>query len=320
MKKKILFLSAYNSPFVINDFEILQKHFIVKNLDLSNKRKFTYFLLIFKEILQADIVYCWFADFAAYLAVKIARFFHKKIIVVVGGYEVSNLPDYGGLTNKNRASRLKYTLNNATRVITVSDFSKAEIENLNLDIKVQKISIVVKLQENLTSKTNSILTVGSATKSHFKLKGLDTFVKVSLNFPEYEFIIIGNYDVEIKEKLLKLNPRIKFTGKLEHCKLMDLMKEAKIYCQLSQRESFGLSVLEAMNLGCIPVVTKVGALLELVDNSEYHCNYGDANSAEIAIQKAIKSEQKEEIIKHVKENYTLKQREEKLIKLIEQVQ
>ncbi|MCD6177039.1 MAG: glycosyltransferase family 4 protein [Candidatus Cloacimonetes bacterium] len=319
MKKKILFLSAYNSPFVVNDFEILQNHFIVKNLDLSNKSKLAYFLLIFKEILRTDIVYCWFADFAAYLAVKMARFFHKKIIVVVGGYEVSNLPGYGGLTNKNRASRLKYTLNNATKVITISDFSKAEIENLNLDINAQKISIGIELQENLVPKTNTILTVGSVTKSHYKLKGLDTFVKVSLQFPEYEFKIIGNYDEEIKEKLLIINPRIKLTGKLEHGKLLDLMKEAKIYCQLSQRESFGLSVLEAMNLGCIPIVTKVGALPELVENKDYHCVYGDIVSTITAIQKAIKTERKEEIIKHVKEKYTLKQREEKLIELIKQI-
>ena len=39
---------------------------------------------------------------------------------------------------------------------------------------------------------------------------------------------------------------------------------------------------------------------------------------QIAIQKAIKSEHKEELIKHVKEKYTLKQREEKLIELIKQ--
>ncbi len=319
MKKKILFLSAYNSTFVKNDFEILQKHFIVKNLDFSNKSKLVYFLLILKEILWADLVYCWFADFAAYLSTKIVRFFNKEIIVVVGGYEVSNLPGYGGLTNKNRTSRLKYTLYNATKVITVSGFSKAEIETLNLDINLQNINIGVEFQDNLTPKTNTILTVGSATKSHYKLKGLDTFAKVSLDFPDYEFIIIGEYDEEIKEEFIKLNPRIKLTGKLEHSRLMDLMREAKVYCQLSQRESFGLSVLESMNLGCIPVVTKVGALPELVENIEYHCEYGDVDSTKIAIQKAIKTEQKEELIKRVKENYTLRQREEKLIELVKQV-
>ena len=319
MKKKILFLSAYKSPFVVNDFEILQKQFTVKNLNLSCKGTFLYFLLILKEILWADLVYCWFADFAAYLSTKIVRFFNKEIIVVVGGYEVSDLPDYGGLTNKNRALRLKYTLNNATKVITISDFSKAEIETLNLDINLQKINIGVEFQDNLTQKKNTILTVGSATKSHYKLKGLDTFVRVSLEFPDYEFIIIGKYDEEIKEELIKLNPKIKLTGKLEHSRLMDLMKEAKVYCQLSQRESFGLSVLESMNLGCIPVVTKVGALPELVENIEYHCEYGDVDSTKIAIQKAIKTEQKEKLIEHVKENYTLKQREEKLIELVRQV-
>ena len=107
-----------------------------------------------------------------------------------------------------------------------------------------------------------------------------------------------------------------YMGKLEHGKLMNLMKEAKIYCQLSQRESFGLSVLEAMNLGCIPIVTKVGALPELVINTEYHCSFGDVDSTKTAIQKAIKLKSGKQFRKHIIDNYSLKSREEQIKKII----
>ncbi|MCK4979636.1 MAG: glycosyltransferase, partial [Candidatus Delongbacteria bacterium] len=77
-------------------------------------------------------------------------------------------------------------------------------------------------------------------------------------------------------------------------------------------------VLEAMNLGCIPVVTKVGALPELVKNAEYHCDYGDVGSTKSAIQQAINSENQDEIMNLVKEKFSLQQRGKKLIELIKQ--
>ncbi|MDO9578270.1 MAG: glycosyltransferase family 4 protein, partial [Candidatus Cloacimonadales bacterium] len=249
--KKLLFISSYDSSFVKSDIGILGKHF---HLDIpkfkkSNRTGFDYLkmiLRIFRGTFNNDLVFCWFADFAGFLAVKAANLFHKKVFVVVGGYEVSNLPGYGGLNDRKSVKRLTYTLKNATRVITISDFSKSEIDDLKLDIVPEKISIGVEQQNIEFSKFNLIITSGSVSKELFKLKGLDIFAQATSNIAGYQFKIIGPFDEEIKQQLLAINPQIEFTGKLSHKQFLELIKKAKVYCQFSQRESFGLAILEAM--------------------------------------------------------------------------
>ncbi|MDO9578209.1 MAG: glycosyltransferase family 4 protein [Candidatus Cloacimonadales bacterium] len=319
--RKLLFISSYDSSFVKSDIEILEKHFQVEIPKFKKTKRNSFDFLkmsfrIFWGVMHSDLVFCWFADFAAFLAVKAARFFHKKAFVVVGGYEVSNLPGYGGITDKRRRDRLKYTLQNSARVISVSDFSKAEIDALNLGIIPEKISIGVKLQKSDFQKTNLIITSGRATKELFRLKGLDIFAKATTDITDHQFKIIGHYDEEIKQQLLTINPQIEFTGQLPHDRFLEMLKIAKIYCQFSQRESFGLAVLEAMNFGCTPVVSKAGAMPEIVGETGFICEYGDVENTKIAIKKAIKLNRLPEMKRRVVDYFSLQQREEKLLKLI----
>ena len=321
--KKLLFVSFYDSSFVRSDIGILKKHFQVEILSLANSKRDAFSLLkmiikIFWEVFRNDITYCWFADFSAYLAVKAANLFQKKVFVVVGGYEVSNLSGYGGLTDKKRKKRLKYSLTNATRILTISDFSKAEIDALNFGVDSVKINIGVDRQKKVVTKTNTIITSGSATKELFKLKGLDIFAKATAGFDDHKIKLIGTFKDEIKEKLLTYNPHLEFTGKLTHTQFLNELKEAKVYCQFSQRESFGLALLEAMNSGCIPVISEAGAMMEILGNTGFSCKYGDVENARKAIQNALESDRNDDILKRVKENFTIDLREEKLIKLINQ--
>jgi len=48
--------------------------------------------------------------------------------------------------------------------------------------------------------------------------------------------------------------------------------ESKIYLQLSRHEAFGVSVVEAMKYGCIPIVSNAFALPEVVGNNGYIIN------------------------------------------------
>ena len=136
MKKKLLFLSSYASHFVIDDLEILQKHFQVEKLILAGKsrsgfQKLCNTIEIFFAVFRNELVFCWFADFSAFLAVLFSKIFNKKSIVMIGGYETSNLPNYGGLQSRS-AKYIKYSLKKANRIITVSKFIAKEINDLNL--------------------------------------------------------------------------------------------------------------------------------------------------------------------------------------------
>ena len=321
MKNKLLFISAYNSSFVKNDLEILRKHYIVRVPDLVGKKSNLYGLLysffsILWGVLRSDIVFCWFADFKAYLAISVANLFGKKSYVIVGGYEVANLPEinYGGLLNKNNLKRFFYTLSKATKVFAVSEFSKKEITDLISGIDIKVLHHGLDLSENKLQKGNIVVTIGNAVKDIYKLKGLGTYVKTSLKFPEFTFVIIGKYDDEIKQKTLKMNSNITFTGQIPQDEVYEWLKKAKVYCQLSMRESFGVALLEAMNFECIPVVTNRGALPEVVGETGFIVSYDDVEETVNAIRFAINSYNGSEARKRVKDNFSLQKRELLLLK------
>jgi len=57
-------------------------------------------LLVFKLLAlvpKNDLIFVWFADWPAFLAILFTKLFRKKIVVVVGGYDTACVPeiDYG---------------------------------------------------------------------------------------------------------------------------------------------------------------------------------------------------------------------------------
>jgi glycosyltransferase involved in cell wall biosynthesis len=70
--------------------------------------------------------------------------------------------------------------------------------------------------------------------------------------------------------------------------LMDVLRESKVYCQISFTECFGMTVLEAMACGCVPVVSNRGALPEVVGFSGVIVPYGGVMETAYAINRAMK--------------------------------
>jgi len=64
---------------------------------------------------------------------------------------------------------------------------------------------------------------------------------------------------------------IKFEINVSLYKLLSIMREAKVYFHPMRGESFGMSVVEAMATGLVPIVPDVGGPTEFVSH-EYHFN------------------------------------------------
>lgn len=313
--------------FIQQDLELLKKHFDVKAVDfVLNKKDLrtslkTAFLML-KGILWANVTFSWFADEHAYYTVMLSKLFRRRPIVVIGGYDVANIPeiDYGLLRNEKSASKVKYVLENADKVISVSDFTKREILQF---VDVKNIELVHngidcnKFNPN-GEKKDFVVTVGSSTSSTYKLKGIDTFVKASLAFPKLKFVIIGNYDTEIHNRLKQIGPDVEFTGTLSYDEVELWLKEARVYCQLSYRESFGMALAEAMCCECVPVVTDNTALPEVVGDTGFYAPYGDPEATAEAIRKALVSDKGKKARERICTMFSLDKREEELVSLISQ--
>ena len=254
----------------------------------------------------------------------LSKTFRKKSIVVVGGYDIAYEKEISyGLFCSSKWLRIlltKYALKNADLVLAVSKHAKKESSRRakTKDLKLLYNGIKIN-PKSVSNKKNVIVTIGQAKPKKSKLKGLNVFAKASIHFPGYKFVIIGDTDKKIVDRLKKINPNLVFTGKLPHKEVLNWLKKAKVYCQLSFVESFGMGLAEAMSYECIPVVTGRGALCEVVGDLGFIVDYGDIESTVKAIKNALNapSNLNNKVRNRVVDHFSIQKREVALLKIFE---
>jgi len=270
-------------------------------------------------VLWADITLSWFAASHAFHTIRFSKLFRKKSIAVVGGFEVANVPEinYGLMVSPKSARKVKYVLENANKLIAVSEFTKIEI--LKYASSKNPIMIYNGVDtdkfDSAENKEDLIITVGSK----IKLKGLDTYMESAKLLLEKKFIIIGLPD-DVIDSLKSSKPaNVELLGFVAHDNLLQYYQKAKVYCQLSYRESFGMSLAEAMACECVPVVTNNAALPEVVGDTGFYVPYGDPKATANAIEKALNSDKGIEARDRIKNLFPQERREKDLKKIIQNI-
>jgi len=332
MKEKIrvLFIKPWDASFINTDAEILDANFdvkIVKYDGINPMKKPVKSMLnlidLAKETLRADICFTWFAGFHALIMVLLAKIFKRKSIVVVGGYEVAKVPEinYGALLNQRVMRRIKWTLEHADKILAVSEFSRKEILDF---VKIETTLIYNAVDTSRftlgTGKEDLVITVGFINRETITRKGFETFVKAARYLPEVRFVLIGDCEDRSIDLLRAIAPKnVLFPGFLSKTELINYYQRAKVYCQLSRYESFGVSLAEAMSCGCVPVVTPNGALPEVVGKTGFYARYGDVRDTVEAIRKALNSDNGEMARKRVEEMFSLEKRKKELIRVVKEL-
>ncbi|MBN2603882.1 MAG: glycosyltransferase [Candidatus Thermoplasmatota archaeon] len=324
----LLFVGNRKSSFINNDFKILQQHFVTKYISLSASAHPILFLPIFiiKTLFfvkSSDVVFCWFANYESFLPILFSRAFKKKSIVVAGGYDCASEPSlsYGAFSNPIKKIPTQFVLNHADTVLAVSKFTQKEALLRSTPNQLQTLYNGIdteKFKPLSLKKEKIVVTVGNATKQGSKIKGLETFAKASVHFPDYKFVIIGSTEESTVQYLKKINPNLHFTGRLPHETILTWFQQAAVYCQLSLRESFGVALAEAMSCHCIPVITDQTALPETVGKNGFYVSYGDVEGTINAINKAFEApnDLRQKVRKRTIQLFSLDVREKKLIRMI----
>ena len=154
--------------------------------------------------------------------------------------------------------------------------SKATLEKrLSQDIfNTQTISFVTSRITPITSTIvgKNFIFWGRLHKQKNLAKAITTFYNIHLKSSDLKFFIIGPDGGE-KKNLLKLveeyrlQNAIIFLDAMPFSQILEYAKDASFYLQTSILEGMGMSVVEAMQLGLIPVVTPVGEI-------ENYCIHG----------------------------------------------
>lgn len=318
----ILYVYKHDRSFVRRDLDMLRNHFKV----IPCYFNFINFFRLPILMIRSDIVFIWFASYHAFITTILAKMFSKKVIIVTGGYDVAGEKEinYGLMRNVLLKRMVKYILKNVDKILAVSEFNKKEIEKY-LGIKDAEViynSVDSKKFTPSGKKEKMVITVGFISRENVKRKGLETFVKAARYIPEAKFLVIGRALDDSIEHLKSISSEnVEFTGFVSDGELLNYYQRAKVYCQLSYYESFGMAPAEAMLCECIPVVTDRGALPEVVGDTGFYVPYGDEKATAKAIKKAL--EAPEELGKKARERivklFSHRMREERLVRTIREL-
>ena len=164
-------------------------------------------------------------------------------------------------------------------LIANSDFTRTGIEE-NLCKKsiiiYPPVNINEFLNESNMKKEKKIVTI-----SRFSIeKNLDEAIKIFSNI-NYPCVLIGNAIHKNQFKVLeqlksKKTDNVKIYSNISKIMIRDLLKSSKVYLHTSE-ETFGISVVESIAAGCIPIVPDNTAHKETVPFDELrYKNNGEA--------------------------------------------
>lgn len=267
---KLLFIHNAPTNFVKLDLQILQTHYKVTEFYIRSWKQAPW--SIWRSVQQADILFGWFASWHTFLPFLFARLLQRPAFLVIGGYDVANLPEIGYGHQRGGVKKWisRMTIQLATQLITNSHYSLEEIK-LNLGKTRPDIAVIHHGVPDLfsdlliTSRRRMVLTVGNVDQANLHRKGHELFVQAAAFLPDVEFVLVGHWKDKAIDYLKSIAPvNVTFTGWVDQQEWLGYYTGASVYVQASAHEGFGMSVAEAMLAGCIPVVSCAGSLPEVI--------------------------------------------------------
>ncbi|SMP62075.1 Glycosyltransferase involved in cell wall bisynthesis [Neorhodopirellula lusitana] len=87
---------------------------------------------------------------------------------------------------------------------------------------------------------------------------------------EFKLSILGGTDLVLAQEIERAakDNEIIWYGRLERAECFKILRKAHVYLALSRSESFGLTTVEAMATGCVPVGYQSGGTAAIVENEE----------------------------------------------------
>ena len=344
-KKSIICIASNTSDFIFSDIDFLVNNYeVFVDVHSWNNKKLTplFFIqqlfFLIKQIKKAEAILISFGGYWSFLPTLVGKWFNKPTYIILHGTDCASIPplNYGSLRKKMLRYFIKKSYQNATALLPVStslvhvkntyysddEFScqgfKHFYPKLNINYFVINNGLDVDFWniENHTEKNEkSFISVFS--DAQFILKGGDIILEVAKFFPDYSFYIAG---CKTPLSIGEVPKNVSFLGKIAKEELRSHYRKAQFHFQLSIFEGFGCALCEAMLCGCIPIVSSVNQLPDIVGDSGYVLLERNAVLLQEIIKKALASERKPELQNmartQVLSRYTLVMRKKNLLSFL----
>lgn len=290
---RILFIHNSPTQFVRLDLEELRKHYEVTE-HCENSRWLNP-LRLWREVKTHDLVFGWFASWHTFLPLEFAKLLGKPSVLVVGGYDVANMPEigYGHQRGGLKKWLSRRTMRFASCLVTTSIYSRDEAIK-NAAVSTEQIhAVYIGVPDQFGTlpsgrRARMALTVGNVDRANLLRKGHEPFVRAAALLPDVNFVVVGNWKDDAVDYLRGIaTANVTFTGRVSDEALLGYYRKASVYVQPSLHEGFGLSVAEAMLAGCVPVVSRAGSLPEVTGDAGIFVDTPEPKAIAQAIDQAL---------------------------------
>ena len=317
LRLRILLVYLSPSPFVLIDREILRRHFDVLEFRWSAYRHpARSFLISTVRNLPYDLTFAWFGDAHASFATRVARVLRKPSVIVVGGYDVSDLPGYGYLSTPEGLRQAHRHFRQATCVLPVSPTLEGEL--LRRFPEAVGKTMVLPTGVNgerfrpAGSREGRVLTVASVTtQARAWVKGLDRVVQVARLLPDLHFTLIGPAPEIVRRLAAPSNVLTK--PSLPQDELIPEYQGASVILQPSRFEGLPNVVMEAMACGCVPVVTRAGGMPDLVGDAGFVAGDAPQEVADSVVRALNSPDKGGEARSRALQHFSISEREKRLV-------
>lgn len=330
----ITFVGPAQSRFVQNDIEILRRQHTLRIVDanMGRGRSAAINLLklewnIIRNLFGSDALFFWFADYYSLIPTIIARVLGKKVYVVAGGFDVTYIPEVksGARVRPLRWFLVRNTHRFASMVFPVSHYANHLLDTNSVHhgpstvifnaVDTKRFPFAGGTRERVAITVTQLDIV-----LDYLLKGIDVFIRAASAMPDVRFELVGIRSealIHARKEAAGLENITITEGPVTYEALLHHYQRSSTYCQLSMDETFGVATAEAMSCGCIPVVSEVPSLKEVIGETGYIVNRKDVNAITSAIRKSLEADETaRRICSEYVQQFDINHRAEALLKAV----
>lgn len=230
-------------------------------------------LSVAKFIKDYDIIHVhgigFFSDY-----ILLSKIFHKKPVVVSG---------HGGIFHTKRLSFIKQayfglwvrlTLKLADVVIAESKNNLALFEKICRPVFIPYSIHFRDFSIKRAPKKDSLLFVGRISRNKRIDNLISTVFFLKKSIPDVKLYVVGGDWENIKKDLdamtirLGLQKNVVFCGEKRGEELIEQYARAEFFVSASDYEGFGISAIEAMAAGCIPVLNSIDSFRAFIEDGK----------------------------------------------------
>ncbi|MEO8068058.1 MAG: glycosyltransferase family 4 protein [Flavobacteriales bacterium] len=311
-KPVLLYTFPSSSSFIQRDLDALNAHFDVRAHELLKGPRWLLPIRLLAQLIWAlanrmwerDVI-CHFSGYHAVLPTLLA----KRSFVILAGSDCASIPaiGYGDHTRRMKGWASRYAAEHATRLLPV---------HASLIARNARYSTTVPEKQGIAAFSPGLKTPFTVVPYGFDgetwypavgaqrdpalfvcvcgpaapgnrvhhVKGIDLIVRLAGLLPNARFLLVGLADVHA---YTGAPPNLQTVGRVSGNELRAILSEASFYIQPSLSEGMPNALCEAMLCGCVPVVSDVASMPDIVGACGAVLLHEDAALAAKACEKLL---------------------------------